>query len=147
MKKDIYEVGILVGGFTLCSVEFTNIESNMQKEMRDAIFQGIVKFVNAFSAIDKSHMTMKKLTIYFTKKKLQMKDAGFEDIICYMITESQEKKSRFENEDEKRLSKNVKHLNNILDEFMEKYKDTPMVEVSMYEEFQPTIIKYAEKLS
>lgn len=76
-----------------------------------------------------------------------MKDAGFEDIICYMITESQEKKSRFENEDEKRLSKNVKHLNNILDEFMEKYKDTPMVEVSMYEEFQPTIIKYAEKLS
>ncbi len=148
MKKDIYEVGILFRGFSVCYVEFQKVESGLQKELRDGVFQGLVSFANALAGINYSFFSMKKMTIFFTKKKLVGKEfCGNEDIICYVITESKEKKNRFENEDEKRMSKNLKVMENILDEFIEKYKDTSMCEVSMYDDFKLNIKKHAEKLA
>ena len=148
MKKDIYEVGILFRGFSVCFVEFQKVESALQKELRDGVFQGLITFANALTGINYSFFSMKKLTIFFTKKKLVGKDfCGNEDIICYVITESKEKKNRFENEDEKRMEKNLKIMEVILDDFIAKYKDTEMCEVSMYDEFKATIKKYAEKLA
>jgi len=41
----------------------------------------------------------------------------------------------------------LKVMENILDEFIEKYKDTSMCEVSMYDDFKLNIKKHAEKLA
>ncbi len=149
MDKKIIEIGILVRGFSVCSVEFQEMDISTEKNMRMMVFQGIVTFANALTGSNTSFFSMKKQTIYFTKKPIQGKHFpdGNEDIMCYLITKSYKKRKSLGNKEEKALEKNKSVFEKILDDFLERYKDEPLVEEEKYKEFQEVIRDYAEKIS
>ncbi len=142
--KELYEVGIILRGFTLVNYIIKNIsvktKKEVHKDLRSSFISAITQFVEkAFQGSALEYLESGDILFIFITETIQAGDFNtVENILAYAICD---KKKNIDKQVEKVKVK----LDLILKQFIQRYNNENFTIIDKFQDFKPEIEKFFTK--